>query len=239
MKRVASKISIAFVCALLGFMLTHQFKVMNSKTSDGSINQNSADIIHQNEQLTKQKEEYEEKLKAVESKLSQYENATASRTDESKILLQQLEQLRNVNGATELVGEGITIYITPKSSIINANYQGHYIQDLDLVDIVNELYAGQAEAISINDIRLLGKSGIRTAGNAIIIGNERISPYKPVVIKAIGKKELLESAVNFVGSIPETLTNTCDVKSEVSNEVRIPKSNTPVEDFKYAKPVAK
>ncbi|MEG2353555.1 MAG: DUF881 domain-containing protein [Clostridium sp.] len=239
MKKYTSKVSIAFVCALLGFMITYQFKIVNNKSGEENLNKNNADIILQNDQLTKQKDEYAEKLEEVEKKLNQYETAAASKDDEGKVLLEQLEMLRNVNGSTDLIGEGITVYITPKAVLLNGTPQGHYIQDLDLVDIVNELYAGQAEAMSINDIRLRARSGIRTAGNAIVINNLRIDPNKQVVIKAIGNKVLLEAAISFAGNIPELLTKTCDIKWELSDAVKISKSSIPVEEFKYAKPIDK
>ena len=44
MKRTVSQIFVAIVCALLGFLLTYQFKELNSANS-GNIDYNSSDIL--------------------------------------------------------------------------------------------------------------------------------------------------------------------------------------------------
>ena len=71
--------------------------------------------------------------------------------------------------------------------------KAYNVEDYDLLKLVNELFAAGAEAISINDIRLTGYSGIRTAANIYIyINNERISAQSQIVVKAIGNKSVLE-----------------------------------------------
>ena len=71
------------------------------------------------------------------------------------------------------------------------------INEEDLLIIVNELFGAGAEAISINDQRIIAKSDIFKLGdgsNAFLKVNGQIilSPY---VIKAIGNQTYLESAV--------------------------------------------
>lgn len=102
---------------------------------------------------------------------------------------------------------------------------------------MNELNAADAEAISINDIRLTSRSGIRSAGsNTIVINNERISPTARVVIKAIGNKKLLEGAINFPGNIPSKLQKTCDVTYEMKDDIVVKKTNE-TQQFQYVKQV--
>ena len=110
------------------------------------------------------------------------------------------EKLNNTRlraGLTNVEGPGIIIYINPKTSLFGSQVEDIPIQDFELLTIVNELYAAGAEAVSINDIRLIGNSSIRIAGSSIRINNERISPQERIAIKAIGNKTVLEGAIGF------------------------------------------
>ena len=56
MKKLTSQIFIAIVCAILGFLLANQFKVLNEKNKINSST-NNLDIISEIESLKKEKEE--------------------------------------------------------------------------------------------------------------------------------------------------------------------------------------
>lgn len=231
MKKFSSQISVALVCAFLGFMLTYQFKVMYRRNTSVDVNKQNAEIILENEQLRKQKEEYLNKIDELEGQIIEYEKSAVGRDEQSQMLLRRLEETRLLLGTTDVKGEGVIIYITPSSSILGGSSQP--IHDFDLVTIVNELKAAKAEAISINDVRLTSNAGIRNASNTIVINNsERISTYDRVTIKAIGRRDLLDAALSL---LPQGLF---EIEWKTYDEITIPKSNEFIE-FKYAKPVEK
>ena len=238
MKKFRSQISIGIICVLLGFMITYQFKMISKQNAAADPNKNTPEIITENEQLKKQKEELQKKIDELDAKTKEYENAARGRDEQSELLYKELEETRILTGGTEVEGEGMIIYITPKSNIFGSSPEDQLINDTDLVHIVNELNAADAEAISINDIRLTSRSGIRNAGNAIIINGERISYNKRITIEAIGKKDILESAISFPGAIPQNLSQTCDISMEKSNKIKIPKYNKTYK-FEFAKPIEK
>jgi uncharacterized protein YlxW (UPF0749 family) len=238
MKKFRSQISIGIICILLGFMTTYQFKMISKQSAVTDANKNMPEIISENEQLKKSKEEMQKKIAELDAKTKEYENSAMGRNEQSELLFKELEETRILTGGTEVEGEGMIIYITPKSNIFGSNPDSQLINDTDLVHIVNELNAADAEAISINDIRLTSRSGIRNAGNAIIINDERVSYNKRVVIKAIGKKDILESAISFPGAIPQNLSQSCDISMEKSNEIKISKYNKTYK-FEFAKPIEK
>lgn len=64
------------------------------------------------------------------------------------------------------------------------------VQDRDLQDLVNGLWAAGAEAISINDVRLTALTAIRSAGDAVLVDFQLLSP--PYVVRAIGQPADLE-----------------------------------------------
>ncbi|MBU3142271.1 DUF881 domain-containing protein [Clostridium sp. CF012] len=238
MRKFRSQLSIGLICILLGFMISYQFKMISKQSSAADSNKNTPEIITENEQLKKSKEEMQKKIDELDAKTKEYENAAKGRDEQSGLLYKDLEETRILTGGTEVKGQGITIYITPKSNIFGSNPDDQRINDSDLLHIQNELNAAGAEAISINDIRLTSRSGIRNAGNAIIINDERIPNSKRVTIKAIGEKRLLESAISFPEAIPLELNKICDIIVEKSDEIIIPKYNKAYK-FEYAKPIEK
>ena len=59
MKKIGSQILVAIVCALLGFLLTYQFKLLTDKNKENVI-ENNSDILLEIENLKKEKKELEE-----------------------------------------------------------------------------------------------------------------------------------------------------------------------------------
>ncbi|GAA0125319.1 DUF881 domain-containing protein [Clostridium sp. CTA-19] len=237
MKKVTNQLIVGSIFLVLGFLVTVQIKTLNKQIAGKDDTTNNSEILVENEHLKKEKEDLQKKIDELTSKSKEFESAAAGRTEESTLLLDELQQSRLQSGNVDVKGPGITIYITPKSNLFNNSIEVTPISDLDLLSIVNELNAADAEAISINDIRLTSRSGIRSAGsNTIVINNERISPTARVVIKAIGNKKLLEGAINFPGNIPSKLQKTCDVTYEMKDDILVKKTNE-TQQFQYVKQV--
>ncbi|WP_291578728.1 DUF881 domain-containing protein [Clostridium sp. UBA6640] len=236
MKKFSYQIAIALIFLLLGYMLTAQISTINKQTIPTDEEKANPEIIIENEHLRKQKEQLEKQISDLNAKAKEFEEAAAGRTEESKVLLEELQQTRLQTGAVDVKGEGVVIYITPKKNLFANDIKFRPMYDEQLLGIVNELNAADAEAISINDIRLTSRSGIRDAGDTIIVSNERISPQQRVVIKAIGDRKKLEGALNFPTTIPDSLSKLCDVRYEIIDEVVIKKNNTS-QKFDYAKQV--
>lgn len=234
MRKVRSQISVAVVCSILGFMLAYQFKIlMKQDKTFNFANKNSTDVTVEIEQYKKQKQELEQKVNELQNQIKNYESAAAGKSDTTKNLLKELDDTRTLMGSTDVSGPGITIYLTPDTKLFG-NTEDR-ITDKHLVYIVNELRFAGAEAISINDIRVVSETGIRNAGNYILINDEKISPSSRIVIKAIGDKTLLYKSMSF----PEVFSDfklICEVKFEKTDDISIKKYNKAYK-FEYAKPV--
>jgi uncharacterized protein YlxW (UPF0749 family) len=232
-----AQISVAVVCAILGFMLAYQFKVLSKQENSFSLGSTtSTDVTIEIEQYKKQKTELEAKVSELQSKVDEYEKAAAGESDASKAMLAELQTSRILTGASDVHGQGVVIYLDPTSDLFGTG-SGH-ITDKHLVYLINELRFAGAEAISINDIRVVGMTGIRNAGNYILINdNDKVSYSQKITIKAIGNKDLLYSSLSFPEVFSE-FTGICDVKFEKQDDIKIPKY-TKTYNFQYAKPVSK
>jgi uncharacterized protein YlxW (UPF0749 family) len=235
MKKLHSQISVGIVCVLLGFMITYQLKVVMNQNKELDEKKPVAQITLQIEQLKNQKQDLEGKVNELQEQIKSYEDAAAEGNTIAKEIVKTLEDTRILTGSVNVQGEGVVIYITPQSEIFGNSLDAPPILDTDLIKLVNELNAADAEAISVNEIRVTARTGIRSAGNYITINEERISPYKKITIKAIGDKLKLKKTLDFPGVLG---IDGSTITYEVVDNIQINKYNKSLE-FKYAKPIKK
>ncbi|WP_288221313.1 DUF881 domain-containing protein [uncultured Clostridium sp.] len=236
MKKVTSQIFVAIVCAFLGFLLAHQFKLLNEKNKINSSIQN-LDIISEIEALKKEKEELTKTNSSLSEQLKEMEEKASSNGAVEAEIKKQLDNARMNLGLVDVKGPGITITITPKSNIFGSNNDNRSITEDEIVHVVNSLRYVKAEAISVNDYRLTPQSGIKVSGNSIWIGTSgKVDPKSKIVIKAIGDKQALKVAANFIGVLDYgALRNyTCDVND--SDEIIINKTTQSLKN-EYVKPI--
>ena len=234
MKRVASQLVVAVVCGFLGFLLTYQFKLLNTKDELTNSYENldmmnliNQDILQEVESLKKEKEELEEANATLNEEIKALEDKATSEGELEAEIKKKLDNARMQLGLVDVKGPGIIITLTPKTSIFGTNTSDSVrtITEDELVYLVNTLWYSRAEAISINDIRITPQTGIKNAGSSISIGSAgRVDPSSEIVIKVIGDKSKLNVGVSYGGSLETgALKNyTNDVKS--SDEITIIKT---------------
>ena len=222
MKRVASQLVVAVVCGFLGFLLTYQFKLLNTKNE-----LTNSYVLQEVESLKKEKEELEEANATLNEEIKALEDKATSEGELEAEVKKKLDNARMQLGLVDVKGPGIIITLTPKTSIFGTNTSDSIrtITEDELVYLVNTLWYSRAEAISINDIRITPQTGIKNAGSSISIGSAgRVDPSSEIVIKVIGDKSKLNVGVSYGGSLETgALKNyTNDVKS--SDEITITKT---------------
>ncbi|WP_372592872.1 DUF881 domain-containing protein [Actinotalea sp.] len=67
------------------------------------------------------------------------------------------------------------------------------VHQQDLQAVINALWAGGAEAMSLQDQRVVSTSAFRCIGNVLLLQGRRYSP--PYVVRAIGDQETLRAAL--------------------------------------------
>lgn len=225
MKKVSSQIVIALVCAMLGFLLSYQFKILNRKDKELMDNYDNSDIMAEIDSLKKEKEELQKKNEAISQDLKKIEEAAVSKGDITNQMKKELDKTRMILGLEEVKGPGMILYVTPKSPLLTANTT-QYISEREIIHILNVLTFSGAEAISINGYRITPQTGIKNASNFIWIGNnERISPKDNIIIKAIGDPNNLIKGITFTGEMDYgVLSSYYDYKYEKKDEIIISKT---------------
>ena len=136
----------------------------------------------------------------------------------------------------DLEGPGIILEINDPPVDVQYGVEYSIVDDIDLIlQTISVLNAAQAEAISINDQRYTAFTEIVRAADHIEVNG--VSINSPIVIKAIGDPETLESALSIKRGIVWTLRYyNYDVNLIKDNNIKIPKYRRLVE-FVYSKPV--
>lgn len=219
------QLSIALVCVILGIMLAVQFRTTQDIRSSVQY-QRVEDLAQRLMQVEKERKALEDQVRDLRQ--GQGGNTAAS----------ELESIKMGAGLTPLQGTGVIITVDdtkPPASLGSKNPNLYLIKDEDILKILNELRAAGAEAIAINNQRLIASSEVRTAGSFISINNRNFAaPYE---IKAIGDPVTLENALKIRGGIIETVQFWgIQVAVKQSTTVEIPAFKGTFH-FQYAQPL--
>ncbi|MGI6778677.1 MAG: DUF881 domain-containing protein [Acetivibrionales bacterium] len=213
--KIARTIALTLICIILGTMIAWQYK---------SINYNQEALTYQNRRveelknelitLQKNNNDLSTRLQELTEENRELENAKAGGDELTQALQKRLDRARVFAGFTDVKGKGIIITIE--------NTEFASVDMYDIFDVINELRAAGAQAISVNDERIVATSEVREAGSYIMINGVQMEA--PFVIKAISDPDKLERSLTLIDGIVEKLERwERKVSIKKSDEVIIPK----------------
>lgn len=227
-----ARISIALVCIVLGFMVAVQFKTTAANPGDLSTLR-VQDLTLQLDKVSKERDALAEEVASMREQLKE-----GSEDRAAEVLRQQLAKANLLAGLEAVEGPGVVVTLADSAQPLQPgeNPNLYLVHDEDLLKVVNELRAAGAEAVCINEQRLVATSEIRCAGTTILVNTTKIAP--PFVIKAIGDPAVLESSLRIKGGWLETL-EIWGIKSQVQRveTVQVPAYRGSLA-FRYAQPVS-
>jgi uncharacterized protein YlxW (UPF0749 family) len=170
--------------------------------------------------LRNQYNEYEEKL------IKYQHNDENGKTVEIEIS-KELEENKMILGEVAVIGEGVVIKLNDAdSSLFNNTFEDQFklVHNTDIIQVLNDLKNGGAEAISINDLRIVGSSEVYCSGPFLQVNDVKIAA--PFTIKAIGNSQVLYdfmmSDENYLKSL---MLRKLTVNINKSGAVQIPAVN--------------
>jgi len=204
MKNTKYQIAIAFVCVVLGLMVSIQFRTV--KQGVGPVSEYRArELASQLKKIREENAKLQNVKKDYESKIKEYEDSASQGSVSAKILKTELDQARIIAGLEDVEGPGITVVVDDLKFSEKVNYP--LISYSMLLELLNELNAAGAEAVSINGQRIISTSEIRQVGG-IHININTVSFAPPFIFKAIGDPKTLEAALRLREGIVEEFENT-------------------------------
>lgn len=225
-KEKIQMVIVGIMCLLIASSICVQYRSINSYTADGGqvVAVQSMTENKLRDKLMMEQESYD-KLKGevdkAQEELDNLRKVSAADSEEAKQLEEQLSELNRLLGYTEIKGKGIEIKLADAdSSAINTS--DSIVHDLDLVEVVNELFNAGAEAISINNQRVISTTAITCNGNVVRINNEKISV--PFEIKAIGSPQgLHETLVRPGGYLDLMKSGKIKIEIKEKDDITVPK----------------
>lgn len=192
------ELRIAIILGVMCFFLTTAIVIQMNTVSKSTTTVGKTLVENElRDSVSRWKQKYENAVKNLEGKESELDKLRekVSSTDKTQSNLStKLYNYNSLLGNTEVIGKGVVITVTDGDGL--AGWANDYIvHDGDLYELVNALKNAGAEAISINDQRIVSKSSITCAGNVVLINGEKVGV--PFVIKAIGSPNRLFGAITI------------------------------------------
>ncbi|MFD7772162.1 DUF881 domain-containing protein [Streptomyces sp. NPDC059787] len=188
-----AQLIVALLLFGLGFGLAVQ--VASNSDSDSALRgARQEDLVRILDELDDRTERLEDEKQGLEKQRDELENSSDQAEEARKQTIEKERQLGVLAGTVAAQGPGITMTIEDTKGTVEADM---------LLDAIQELRAAGAEAIQVNDVRVVAGTYLTDSGNGVgVDGNKITTPYR---FKVIGKPQDLEPALNIPGGVVQTL----------------------------------
>lgn len=218
-----TQIMIGILCVLLGFFGVVQLRLQADDSNLRTARQ--SDLIRILDDLNDRSERLDSEIRDLETRRDELQSGS----DRSKAALSEAEQRRSVlgilAGTVPAKGPGITLRITDPQQKIDAAV---------LLDTLQELRDAGAEAVQINDVRVVASTDFLDAepGSVRIDGKVVKAPY---LLKVIGDPDTLDPALRIPGGVFAVLdergaTPTVETRKQITVD-----ATRPTADLDYAR----
>jgi uncharacterized protein YlxW (UPF0749 family) len=188
-----AQLTVAVLLFVLGLGLAIQVNTTsdNGGTLRGARQEDLVRILTEVDNRTQRLEDEKRGLETQRTELQSSSNQAAEALKQTR---QKEQQLGILAGTVAAEGPGITLTITDPHGGVAAD---------SLLDTLQELRAAGAEAIQINDVRVVADTYFTDGTNGVLIEGRKVS--QPYVFKVIGNPQDLEPALNIPGGVVQTL----------------------------------
>ncbi|MGI9862636.1 DUF881 domain-containing protein [Moorella naiadis] len=191
-------VSLLLISIFSGLLVAWQWRSHQATAAQTNQDPGLIDIIHS---LEKEDASLENRIADLRQQIEGLQKQHAQGTDQLAGIQQEIDKLRLSAGLTAVTGPGITVTLddnnagaeaAQKSSPATYKPDDFIIHDKNVLYMVSDLKAAGAEAIAVNDQRIVANSDIRCVGTVIMVNSTRLAP--PYIIQAVGNPDKLEAA---------------------------------------------
>ena len=139
-----------------------------------------------------------ERLDELQTQVEEVTAALAPGNLETQRLERQADELAAAAGRTEVTGPALRVQLDDAKLAggevpAGADPDDYVIHQQDVQAVVNALWEGGAEAMMLQDQRVISTSAVRCVGNTLILQGRVYSP--PYVVTAIGDTDQMQAAL--------------------------------------------
>lgn len=209
-------IVVFIVCIVIVGVMLMQFRTVEQTDITEIENMRESELRTELSEWRTRYEEISTQLEETNKRIEEYNQTIEDKEAASKLVDEELTESNILLGKTDVYGEGVEVTLNNGTKTVDA---------YDLIDLVNELRYAGAEAISINENRVLATTDIVDMADYtyIMVNLKRIQA--PYVVKAIGDKDYMSTILNMKGSgfVDRATTSGLNVSVTNKNRVEIPK----------------
>jgi uncharacterized protein YlxW (UPF0749 family) len=188
-----AQLIVALLLFVLGLGLAIQ--VRSTSSDNGALRgARQEDLVRILTELDNRSQRLQDEKRGLESQRGDLETSSDRAAEALKQTRQKAQELGVLAGTVAAQGPGITLTIRDPHGGVEAD---------SLLDTLQELRAAGAEAIQINNVRVVADTYFtEDAGGVLIDGHKVSQPYE---FKVIGNPPDLEPALNIPGGVVQTL----------------------------------
>lgn len=220
---------IIFIFVLLGVSVSIQVR---SNFITKATSTTDTERYSQMEQQLKIEKQYGSKLKNMidsnEKEKLEYLEIKNSNT-EYDIKFRELERLNLINGLTDVTGAGLTIYLNDAITPGDGQLSEYIVHDYGINLLINDLRNSGAQAISINNERIITYSELVCAGPTVKINKNRYAV--PYMVRAIGDPVKMKETIEKSPNILEMQSNNIRIEINIVDKIFIPKYRNKTDDL--------
>lgn len=199
------------IVALLLFILGLGLAIQVRSTSDSSALRGARqeDLVRILDELDNRSQRLTDEQRRLEGQKTELANSSDQAEEARKQTVEKEQQLGVLAGTVAAQGPGINLTIDDPTHSVEAD---------KLLDTIQELRAAGAEAIQVNDVRVVANTSLSDLRGGVGIDGKRV--VQPFRFKVIGKPQDLEPALNIPGGVVQTLEKE-QAKVSVTREEKI------------------
>jgi uncharacterized protein YlxW (UPF0749 family) len=188
-RRIRSSLTVVLVLALSGLMFTASARL--ARDEEGRHPQNLTELVQSEDRRVESMTQKVVDLEAEVASLAQNFGPTEVVPPADAV------NTGIVDGSIPVSGPGISVTLDdapPSQQSRSANVDNLVVHQQDLQDVINALWAGGAEAMTLQGQRVTPTTGVRCVGNVLNLHGRVYSP--PYTVSAIGDPAELQAALD-------------------------------------------
>ena len=185
MHALRSQATIAAVACLLGLLVVLQLRAQTADT--GLSNKSAQDLTGIVGNLNTENDRLRAEIAALDTQLEELRTDHAGGASSVEQIQAELAKIRAWAGLDPVAGKGVTITVSGDIDARGVN------------DLLNELHNAGAEAIAIEDVRVVSRTTVSGVPGSLDVGGFLLRD--PLRIQAIGRPEVLVGSLTRAGGI--------------------------------------
>ncbi|MEO7448953.1 MAG: DUF881 domain-containing protein [Humibacillus sp.] len=207
---------VAVLAIVLGGAIAAQVQLTNERGLDQLT---QTDLVRVLDDITVRSSRLDQQVRELEATRDRLKSGTGTAGEAIDQAQKRLDTLGILAGTIGAQGQGITLRISDP---------GKQVTGPVMLDLIQELRDGGAEAIEVGNVRVVASSFVGDVSGQLQIDGSPVE--RPFVVRAIGDAKTLASAMTIPGGIIESVRQKGATASVAESEaIEITATHTPVE----------